>query len=119
VEDVANFQLEELMEPEWADFDQELVSMKVFQNVVFSHKHAAQMIVVKTWQCLKVTQVKKKEEVNESQAKVGNEGLSKKEDIAVQGNSPEGGVQSEKTKPDDSLATQEPKNNLSKEAADD
>lgn len=41
VKDAANFQLEELMKPEWADFTQELVSMKVFQNVVFSQKHQA------------------------------------------------------------------------------
>ena len=80
------------MEPEWVDFDQELVSMKVFQNVVFSRKHEAQMIVVKTWQCLKVTQAKKRKDVDASQVKMANEELSKEEEIAAQGNSPKGGV---------------------------
>ena len=41
LEDAANFHLDELLEPEWAGFEQELVSMKVFYNVVFAHKHEA------------------------------------------------------------------------------
>ena len=51
--DVVSFNLAEVIKP---DFTQEFVNMKVFQNVVFSHRDCGQHIVVKTWQCLKVAE---------------------------------------------------------------